>query len=291
MRHWLLVGALVLTPVGEVYAGVTIPFTTTYDCVEQDQNDVGWPNCDGLGQAGSWTATNGGVEQITSSANYASGGGGRGQRHWISNGTNFLSGSIDVDIDNPSTELYVRWYVRFQSGLALGSSSSPHKILYFTGSTCTGRPGGCYFAISTVGARITMGTNYDNGDAWGWNDMMGGSNSADGQWHWFEIHVKRNSGAGDDVAQLWVDGTLRLDRNDVSFGGDTSGFTSFRLPENGAFVVSPTSIDMYEDIDDLAIQTTGPIGALGSGGGGGSSTGGSMDVKRRSHDLIFVRGR
>lgn len=269
------------------YASVTLPFSTTYDCVEQQQADGTWVTCDGMSSYGGWTAANGGKEQITTAANYSGGGGGRGQRHWISNGTNSNSGSVVTSFTNPSTEIYIRWYVRFQSGLDLGSAGSPHKLLYW--NDCTGNAGGCYFAINDTTVRLSVaGANYDNGGTWGWQDWMGGT-TADGNWHWIELHVHRVSGSGNDVVEAWFDGTKRLDRSNVTFNGNAGGFDGAIIPENGAFVVSPTNIDMYEDIDDLAIQTTGPIGALSGGGGGGSSTGGSMDVRHVPHQNGIAR--
>lgn len=249
-------------------AAVTLPWSTTFNCTAITQSDVGWPGCDGMSSYGGWTSGNGGKEEITASANYSGGGGGKGQRHEISNGTNSNSGSLVTNFNNPSTEIYVRWYFRFQAGLQVSSNTSPHKMLYW--NDCTGNGGGCYFAMGPNVVRMTVaGTNYDNGSTWGFNDLMGGSTS-DGQWHWVELHVKRVSGSGNDIAEAWFDGVQRLNRTNVTFNGTTAGFDGAIIPENGAFVTSPTNQDNYEDIDDIAIQTTGPIGALG---GGGSSSG------------------
>jgi len=231
-------------------ATINLPFSTTYDCAEQDQNDAGWVTCDGISKELD-SHPSGCPEAITTSANYSSGEGGRGQRHWMNSGTNSNSGNLAYSFSQVS-ELFVRWYVRFESGVDLGSSSSPHKILYFNGTGC-GHGGGCYFAISDSTIRLTnAGNNFTNGNTWGWTDMMGGS-TADGNWHWFEAHVTTGG-----VAQLYVDGTLRLDRSDVSYG--SSGFSKFSLPSNGDFDHSGCKA---EDIDEVAIQTTGPIGAFG----------------------------
>jgi hypothetical protein len=244
------------------YASVTLPFSTTHNCAEQDQNSGGWVTCDGLAAGGGWTTSLGAVEQITTAANYPSGGGGRGQRHWHGNGTNNTSGSISYTITNPSTELWARWHYRYQSGTAMASSGGSHKVIYFRGAGCNGNSGGCYFLFDGQTAlRITVaGTNFGNGGTYGWNDLMGGVNSADGLWHCNEVHVKV-VGAGTSIAQWWIDGVLRLDQSSVNFGGTGVGFDSFFLPEN-AVLTTPGGADMFEDIDDVALQTTGPIGCL-----------------------------
>jgi hypothetical protein len=81
----------------------------------------------------------------------------------------------------------------------------------------------------------------------------------------FELHLGNETGGlNNGVVQLWVDGVLQLDFHDIDFKG-SDGFTSFTLPSNHQFTtVNGAALDMYEDIDDLAIRTTGPIGPLAS---------------------------
>lgn len=277
LQRAILLGALTWPTLG--LAAVTLPFSTTYDCAEQQQADGTWVTCDGLSSSGGWTTSNGAKEAITTSANYSSGGGGRGQRHWIGDGTNNNSGSIHVGINSPPQVMYVRFYFRYQSGISMSGGS--HKILYFTGSDCSGNAGGCYFAFEGTGNfRLTVaGSNYDNGSTWGWNDLHGGA-SSDGNWHWVEVMVNRTAG----TAKAWFDGTLRLDQSSVTYGGSGAGFSGFELPENA--VVSTGGTDKFEDIDDLAIQTTGPIGALSGGGSGGG--GGSVMFFLRGWEAVIV---
>ena len=93
---------------------------------------------------------------------------------------------------------------------------------------------------------------------------MGGT-AADGQWHWMEIRLKNQSapGVSDGIAQWWVDGTLRFNRSGIDMKKST-GFDGFIFPSNHQFsTVSGSCCDMYQDMDDVAIRTTGPIGPLG----------------------------
>ena len=184
-------------------------FETTYNCAEQIQGTPEWVTCDGLGKSGGWTTALGSLEQITSAANNPFGGGGRGQRHWIGDGVNVASGVVTYEFTTPQPEVYIRWYVRFQPGLALSSGDGSHKFLYFNGSFCQGHLGGCYLLMRKSNISMTVaGTNYPN-DTWSWNAMNGGTNSADGNWHCMEAHVKTN-GPGTGVVQWWVDGGTAL---------------------------------------------------------------------------------
>jgi hypothetical protein len=59
-----------------------------------------------------------------------------------------------------------------------------------------------------------------------------------------------------------VDGVLQLNITDVNMKGST-GFSYFHLPENHQFTTGGGACcDMFEDIDDVAIRTTGPIGPI-----------------------------
>jgi len=236
-------------------------FSTTYNCSEQSQNTSGWVTCDGIKKSGDWRTALGSMEQITSAADYPAGGGGRGQRHWIGNGTNVASGVVTYEFTTPQPEIYVRWYVRFQSGLALAQSGGSHKFLYFNGTFCQGHSMGCYLLMQQGNILLTVaGTTYQD-STWGWNDLHGGQNSADGQWHCMEAHFKTN-GPGTGIVQWWVDGTLRLDKNNVDYRSPYAGFGGFIMPSNGVFA-TVGGTDMFEDIDNMSISRTGRIGCIG----------------------------
>jgi hypothetical protein len=242
-------------------ATINLPFSTTYNCAEQNQL-LGWLNCDGLTAGGSWTTSLGSREQITTAANYGGGSGGRGQRHWIGNGTNNNSGSIGYSF-SPTNELWVRWYVRWQPGFALASSGGSQKVLYFAGGGC-GQPNGCYFQFESSAFKMVVAGHLYATYSYGWNTLNGGNNSATGNWYCFEIHVKSetSSGAGNGIAQWWVDGVLRHDHRNVNFGNSSTGFSFFMLPSN-AVAATVGGQDMYNDIDDVTVSKTGRIGCTG----------------------------
>lgn len=255
---------------------VTLPFSSTYNCAEQEQGDGTWVNCDGISSYGGWTTANGTKEKITSAANYSGGGGGRGQRHAIGNSGGAAvpdntngSGSTQIDFTEVQ-EIYIRWYVRWESGLKLGNATTGgtrnHKMIYFAGGYC-GMGGGCYFDLrGTEWAIVVAGTPYTDGTGWdGLFGCSGHSCPSDGRWIAFEIRVKNETGgANNGIFQLWIDGTLSASITNIDFAGST-GFSGFLLPENHQFETpSGDAADSYEDIDDVAIQTTGPIGEIGS---------------------------
>jgi hypothetical protein len=260
-------------------AQITLPFSTTYDCPEQSQDTPGWVTCDGQSKGGDWQTQNSSAEQITAAANYPGGGGGRGHRHWFgqSHATTNNSGGVSYSFTQQVQEVYVRWYVRWQAGTKLGGDTQPiarnHKVIYFAGGNC-GYPSGCYWDIGGDHfAFVVNGRSKFFGA--GWDGMFGGSYNApsDGRWIMMEIHMKNETGGlNNGVAQWWVDGKLVVDQHDIDFAGST-GFWGFILPSNHQFTtVQGDCCDMFEDFDDVAIRTTGPIGPVA---GGGSSSSGS----------------
>ena len=269
-KETILIAAIFFALFFNSQAHAATIISTTYNCAEQDQSTPGWVNC-GSGPLvqGLWTTGLGSKEQITLAANYPGGGGGRGQRHWIGDGTNSTSGSIRYSV--PTTkEIYVRWYVRWQSGLSLPSNNGSHKAIYFAGSGCGATANGCYFLLEKDRLRTTVGgyNFYDPSNNLGWNQLHGGTTTptpSDGNWHCFEIHAKSetSTGASNGIAQWWIDGVLRHNTNSVSYKNTADGFNDFTLPSNGVFT-TVGGADMYSDIDDVVVSTTGPIDCLGS---------------------------
>ena len=92
-------------------AAVPLPWSTTYNCPDWTQSDGlnGVVQCDGLTGEGGWTCDNGDgtvrEEHITVLANYPGGGGGKGQRHWLGDGINNISGGMRISLtsSNPSS--------------------------------------------------------------------------------------------------------------------------------------------------------------------------------------------
>jgi hypothetical protein len=84
---------------------------------------------------------------------------------------------------------------------------------------------------------------------------------SDGQWHYYEVHLKVASPNG--VFQMWIDGIPKVNLT-VDFGPDT-GVWFLQLHGNGA-QRDPAFCglwgDCYIDIDDIAASTTGYIGPV-----------------------------
>ena len=259
---WVLGGltTLAVWPAANAHAQLTLPFSTTYNCAEQDQRTAGWVTCDGIKKHGDWTTSSGSREQITSAANYPGGGGGRGQRHWIgpSYGNTDGSGSVFFPFAAMQQEVYIRWHTRWQAGLKLGGITAPilraQKLVYFTGTNC-GQSGGCVFDIEGSGYSFTVnGTSVRCGG--GWDALFGGVNAAsNGQWISFVLRVKNETNnANNGIVQAWANGQLVCDLQSVDFKGST-GFGGFAFPENHQFT-TVNGADMYQDLDDVTISTT-----------------------------------
>jgi hypothetical protein len=213
-------------------------------------------------------------EEINLAANYSGGLGGRGQRHWIGQSHAMVNntGSLYIDLGGTYQELWIRFYTRWQAGLKLGGDTQPiarnQKLIYFAGGAC-GQPWGCYFDVAGNSWRWVVGGSYPSGgiNGTGWDGMFGGTQNAasDGRWVRLELHVKNSTaGQANGLVELWVDGTLQLQKTNYDMKGST-GFSGFAFPSNAQFSTTcGDSCDMYQDFDDLVVGTTGPIGPVGS---------------------------
>ena len=129
----LIAGLIVLAP-QTATAVVNLPWSTTYNCADWKQSDGLYMNiCDGMTGIGGEACHNGDgtdeEEQITAVANYPSGGGGKGQRHWKGDGTNNVSGGTKIDFVSPQPELWIRWYMRYEQGFEWNPLNND-KVLY-----------------------------------------------------------------------------------------------------------------------------------------------------------------
>lgn len=216
----------------------------------------------GVGNHGSWVAGGGSKDIITPDANRSGGAGGRGFRHWRSDGFDINGGGMSIAASGgPYSELWVRFYMRHQSGFAWsGGAPQFEKDQYWN----TG-------AINQVGE-----FNYGyNGGGWGfrtyadvrnniassmtWSDLQGGSTS-DGLFHCHEYHIKMDTNGSNGEGHIWIDDVLVLTVLDVDWGTGGAVWSEFILgdnqndPANGG--------DRYTDYDDLAISAVGRIGLL-----------------------------
>lgn len=264
----VLVGACVLAP-SPSRAGVDLPWSSTYNCSEWGQG--GPLSCDGLQKNGDWSCSGSGAEafeQITGIANNPAGGGGAGQRHWIGDGLNNVSGGTRVTFNKPQSEVWVRWYMRFQPGFQW-SSYEGFKVLYFFQ---TGQGSGpFYYTIAYGEDKLAMYTQTGDQQHYactncGWKTLYP-TGRADGLWHAYEIHAKIESpGKADGVFEAWLDGTKVIDAKNVDYGMASKGslFSFFDIGENTKYPNNGSCA--YVDFDDVAVSNTGYIGPLGAQG-------------------------
>ncbi|MDD2272140.1 MAG: hypothetical protein PHP95_11010 [Desulfuromonadaceae bacterium] len=235
------------------HAAISLPWSSTYNCSDW-LTYSGTLSCDGFEKSQS-TNVGGHYEEITSAANYSGGAGGKGQRHWVGDGQNVNTGGTKLTFATPQKEIWIRWYIRYQSGFKW-SFLGYDKILYFNDDPASGNIVGLeYNGLRSYSGGTGVLHNVSTG---GW-DAMYPSGVSDGSWHCMEVHLK--SDATNGVVQYWVDGSLKLNAT----GGVSGGYpiTSFTLRSNQN---SPNNGGVYyTDVDDISINNTGYIGPIGGG--------------------------
>jgi|GEM_PF-1759003 len=242
---------------------------TSFDYAEEcsQRANLGNADCGVVADDGiywNWGAnTQGGHStQAVADANYPGGAGGLGFRSWVGDGNNIQTGEARIDFDGAQTELWIRWYQRYQAGFAWeGGTPYYDKTLYIwsEGNSAVNPQHAAIpqaFAMTALGSPDEYQAVASNGIDW--NDVFG--DTSDGQWHLFEIHIRMDSDSTDGVAQMWIEGDLVIDESDVDYsGGDPAsrdGWTWLEFhsnqnaPLNGGFA--------YVDYDDMAIFTTPP---------------------------------
>lgn len=217
---------------------------------------------------GDWTTApspNGNGWQVTAAANYPGGAGGLGFRNWRGDGSNNVSGGASIVLSTPQSEIWVRFYMRYQAGFVWTGGGNPGytKEHYWDGcsgaGTCVifGHEGGGWGISDNV-------TNY--GGNISWTSLFGGP-ASDGLWHCFEYHVKKAAFPNGQI-EIWVDNVQSLDSGPIGFNG-TATMGGFKLGENAA---SPNNgQDMYVDYDDIVVSNTGRVGPIPSGPAGAPS--------------------
>ncbi|MFZ3091297.1 MAG: hypothetical protein WA240_11820 [Nitrospirota bacterium] len=262
-----LIGIFSLLNPSTSISAVNLPWSTTYNCPEWKQTDSHYTNCDGLTHYGDWKTSDGKEEQITTAANYAGGGAGRGQRHWLGDGSANNSGGIRIEFTSPQQELWIRWYMRFQTGFTW-SSLQNFKILYIN----VGQPSAVVIRFYSWD-RMNVASNcppqnYPSPQGTGWNSFIAangaldanGNRKSDGQWNMYEVHIKMDTNGSDGIAEMWIDGVRILSYSNVCFGTQGGWFTIV-IGSNHAYSANGSAA-YYVDYDDIVISTTEPIGPL-----------------------------
>jgi hypothetical protein len=262
------------------FAGVDLPYSTTYDCDDWDSS-MGEPtNCPGItkyldGSCGDQSL----YETISSASNNPAGEGYKGQRHYMGDGTNENGGGTDITLNSPQNEIWFRFYMKYSSGFAWDAGEtnplSYDKIIYIDVS-------GSYSVIfefrlwsrTTIWTEASGGLNYDcnTGREECLNEnfanfvSVNGGYTGDGQWHMYEIYLNNQT----DTAKVWIDETLIYHRTDIDFegAGTHPGFQHFVIGSNQGYPDNCTGDGQccsgaYADFDDIAISNTGYIGSAG----------------------------
>lgn len=256
------------------FARIDVPWENTFDCAEMSQLSPGGPanwilNCGGLTGGGGHTTSSGNVEAITTAANYPGGGGGRGQRHWIGPGKNDNSGGISHNFSTRQTELWMRWYMRYEKGYQIQSLSGDtfaQKQLYF-GLTEN-------HILYMMGSRwkvLINGSNYIADAPGGFGAHFGGNTvSSHGEWVCIEYHFKLDNpkGSSNGIVELWVNNVPIFSHKNVNLGiSNLNGYDNVGWPENAQGSVGVPNgsggfRDGYQDLDDKVISNTGRIGCI-----------------------------
>jgi hypothetical protein len=237
---------------------VTLPWSTNFDsCPDYNDSNNGqaWPlaAC-GLSENGNdnQTCSSGGntYSQLNANGQNSYDAPGKGFRVSIGDGDNNSSTRPYISLDQTYPELWIRWYMRYQTGFQWsGGNPQYQKLIYFWGSGYT------VFAWYGSGASFTGSGSDANPISYGWQNVMGGVGS-DGLWHAYEIHIKMDTNGANGIDDFWVDGVWRGGNTTKNFG-TLSGFsgivefaTNQNAPANGTC--------MFNDWDDIAIQATTP---------------------------------
>jgi len=170
-----------------------------------------------------------------------------GYRVTVSPGVNNLTGGFYGYISGTPTQLWTRWYMRYQSGFSWNPMQY-HKLIFphQTGATAIEFMGNNTICVDAPSANTCINS--------GWRDSQGGSLTGDGQWHCYEVLLD----TGNKVFTYWLDGVQKGSITNVNYDGMTlSGLMEFHTNQQ-----SPGGT-YYVDWDDIAMSSTGYIGPLG----------------------------
>jgi hypothetical protein len=171
-----------------------------------------------------------------------------GYRIQESAGHNISTGGFYGSLDNAGSGFYVRWYMRegatlqirdYQKLIQIFDTSMTINNIYNVASNS--------FWLEPWGG----GNYYVNGGF----ATANGSTTGDGKWHCYELHATVSG-----MQEWWIDGVYQ---------GQSTGANLSLSSFNNVVIQFNTNQDLTSggnvDWDDIAIQTTGPIGPIGGG--------------------------
>lgn len=174
-----------------------------------------------------------------------------------------------IKFANTQTELWVRFYLRYDAGFSfLSTDKGGEKLIYFkdaSGLTNNTFITGAFSRHQFVYGFRTGGN--DSGDI-SWDDYFG--STSNGSWHWIEFHIKAETitnaenTAGtpwDGVVQMWCDGDIIF--NDTNYNShmfsDNVPIKYMQIHSNWhGLPLFPGDGVKYVDFDDIVIYNTTP---------------------------------
>lgn len=262
---------------------ITTPWMETFDSYPAQtlNNPTFYPFAGGTaGQC-----SGGQLTQLTQDAEHD--GSGMGIRWWVGNSKNDNSGTFAFKLANPTNEIWVRMYKRYASGFSWqGGGPNDEKVLWFVDSSQT-QPiiyehsrTACYDAVrGNVSDAIyfwMQGNSVNQVPCGqpntGWVATQGG-NTGDGQWHVYEVHIKKDTNGNNGILRVWTDGILKMNRTDINTGGGwPRDILHFQINQDSGANIGCKPVD----IDNIAVHTSTPpmvdaqgypmIGPIGWGG-------------------------
>jgi hypothetical protein len=174
------------------------------------------------------------------------------------------SGGLALNLPSGQTEVWMRWYMRWQPGF---KANTGMKGLYLYGQDDIGFG---YFLVNYYGDQGAGGFSWrcqygGCGEVASWSVPLTDWPST-GRWYCMELHFKSETGPGtnDGLVEFWLDGTLALQGTGIDIGLNSAGrkFSWFKIASNHAAYNNGQC--MYVDYDDFAISNTGRIGCTGT---------------------------
>lgn len=251
---------------------------TTFDCAEWGRQD-GALTCDdmnagldcedysylsGCEVGGCGTDCLSLEEEITTSANYPLGGGGRGMLHKLcgcpeATLSTSSSGGVRV-LFSPARELWIRSYMKWGPNRTwIDSQGADMKVFYIYDDIGeTQNIIAWHEGILGSAPQGGWSTQADwSRSPFEWEDVHGGgTKTGNNQWVYIEVHVKMDTDGTDGIYEVWI-GDDHWTKTDVDYGNaasESGGWVEIRFLSNSHYVYGPTIVAL----DDLVIYNTTP---------------------------------
>jgi len=289
--------ALILLITVPSYGAITVTggeWSTTYSCDEwtsySQYGGAEITGCDGVERNGGQQCEQEGTdkyEEIISDANYSSGGGGKGQRHYTAfyggidpdTGENYSGGTkVDWSVSATTvTEFWFRFYIRFDDELTFNSDelgSMAAKVINVYNSLDTKS----FVNIPAGADDLRLRKEYAPAESFecsdcGWQTSGFGEGAPNYEgsntWHYVEVHFKRESASESEDGEfhLWVDGgSPKILDTSVDWGLNPGEYFDYIILGSTVHAMDNAACAGF-DFDDLAFSTNGYIGPVSDSGG------------------------